>query len=118
MINNLLSLSALSRLSVTMFAFALVAPPLPYGYLLEILFAVILVVSLVLAIGYPSFGKRWVLLLFVVGIAEFEFSTNTPPPYDTLVFGTIIGTVTMFSGLIIPVLYLARAQDCIFARNL
>jgi hypothetical protein len=84
------------------------APPLPYGYLLEILFATILAVSLVLAIKYQSFGKRWIFLLFVVGIAEYEFSRNTPPPYNTLVVGTLIGLVTIFSGLIVPVLYLAK----------
>jgi len=84
------------------------APSLPYGYLLEILFAIILAVSLVLAIKYQSFGKRWVFLLFVVGIVEYGFSCNTPPPYNTLVVGTLIGLVTMFSGLIIPVLYFAK----------
>jgi hypothetical protein len=87
---------------------SMVAPPMPYGYLWEILFATILAVSLVLAIRYQSFGKRWIFLLFVVGIAEYEFSRNTPRPYNTLVVGTLIGLVTIFSGLIVPVLYLAK----------
>ena len=90
--------------------FALLAPalPLPYGYLWKILFATILAVNLVLAIKYQSFGKKWVFLLFIVGIVEYELSRNTPPPYNTLVVGTLIGLATMFSGLIIPVLYLAK----------
>jgi len=84
------------------------APSLPYGYLLEILFATILAASLVSAIKYQSFGKRWVFLLFLVGVVEYELSYNTPPPYNTLIVGTLIGLVTMFSGLIIPVLHLAK----------
>jgi len=84
------------------------APPLPYGYLWEIIFATILAISLVLTIKYPSFGKKWSFLLFVVGSVEYEVSHNTPPPYNTLIVGTLIGLVTMFSGLIIPVLYLAK----------
>jgi hypothetical protein len=96
-------------IGATLFAFlSLPAPPLPYGYLWEILFATILAVSLVLAIKYQSFGKRWIFLLFVVGIVEYEFSRNTSPPYNILVVGIIIGLVTTFSGLIIPVLYLAK----------
>jgi hypothetical protein len=85
-----------------------VAPSLPYGYLLEILFAAILAFSLALALKYPSFGKRWIFLLFVVGIVEYAFSTNPPAPYNILVFGTLIGLVTAFSGLIISVFYLAK----------
>jgi hypothetical protein len=96
-------------IGVTMFALlSLPAPPLPYGYLWEILFATILAVSLVLAIKYPSFGKRWIFLLFVVGVVEFEFSHNTPPPYNILAVGLVIGLVTAFSGFIIPVLYWAK----------
>jgi hypothetical protein len=96
-------------IGVTMFALTTApAPPLPYGYLWEILFATILAVSLVLAIKYPPFGKRWALLLLVVGIAEYEFSLNTPRPYNTLAIGLLIGIVTTFSGLIIPALYLAQ----------
>ncbi|MGB9960209.1 MAG: hypothetical protein ACPLKQ_06795 [Candidatus Bathyarchaeales archaeon] len=84
------------------------APPLPYGYLWETLFATILVTSLALALKYPSFGKRWSFLLFPLGIAEYEFSCNPPPPYSILVAGVIIGLVTAFSGLIVPALYLAK----------
>ena len=95
-------------IGVTMFALlSLPAPPLPYGYLWEILFAAILAVSLVLAIKYPSFGKRWIFFLFVVGVAEFEFSHNIPP-YNNLAVGMVVGLVTTFSGFIIPVLYLAK----------
>ena len=86
------------------------APPLPYGYLWEMLFATILAVSLVLAIKYKSFGKKWSFLLFVIGIAEYEFSLNTPPPYNTLAVGILIGLVTTFSGLIIPALHLAKSR--------
>ena len=86
---------------------SMVAPPMPYGYLWEILFAAILAVSLVLAIKYPSIGKRWILLLFVVGVAEMAFSTNTYG-YNILVAGLIIGLVTAYSGFIIPSLYLAK----------
>jgi hypothetical protein len=86
---------------------AVVAPPMPFGYLWEILFVAILGVSWVLAIKYPSFGKRWILLLFVVGVAEMEFSTNTNG-YNSLIAGLIIGLVTAYSGFIIPGLYLAK----------
>ena len=97
-------------IGVTMFALlSLPAPPLPYGYLWEILFATILAVSWVLAIKYPSFGKRWILFLFVVGVAEFEFSHNIPP-YSNLLVGMVVGLVTAFSGFIIPVLYLAKLR--------
>jgi hypothetical protein len=85
----------------------MVAPPMPYGYLWEILFAAILAVSLVLAIKYQSFGKRWILLLSLVGVAEMGFSTNTHG-YNILVAGLIIGLVTAYSGFIIPALYLAK----------
>ena len=61
----------------TLLSMAVIAPPMPYGYLWEILFAAILAVSWVLAIKYPNFGKRWIVLLFVVGVAEVEFSFNT-----------------------------------------
>jgi hypothetical protein len=83
------------------------APPMPYGYLWEILFATILAVSWLLAIKYPTFGKRWIILLFVVGVAEMEFSINTHT-YNILVAGLIIGLVTAYSGFIIPALYLAK----------
>ncbi len=86
---------------------AVVAPPMPFGYLWEILFAVILAVSLVCAIKYPSFGKRWILILFVVGVAEMEFSTNTDG-YSILIAGLVIGLVTTYSGLIVPALCLAN----------
>jgi hypothetical protein len=86
---------------------AVIAPPMPYGYLWEILFATILAVSWVLAIRYPSFGKSWIVLLFVGGVAEMEFSSNTHG-YNTLVAGLIIGLVTAYSGFIIPALYLAK----------
>jgi hypothetical protein len=86
---------------------SLPTPILPYGYLLEILFAIILVVSLVLAIKYPSIGKRWILLLVVVGVAEFEFS-HSIPPYENLAVGMLIGLVTAFGGIIIPLSYLAK----------
>jgi hypothetical protein len=86
---------------------AVVAPPMPYGYLWEILFATILAVSWLLAFKYPSFGKRWILLLFVVGVAEMEYSSNTHG-YNSLVAGLIIGLVTAYSGFIIPALYLAK----------
>ena len=84
-----------------------VAPPMPYGYLWEILFAAILAVSLVLAIKYPTFGKKWIFFLFVVGVAEMEFSFNTHG-YNILVAGLVIGLVTAYSGFIIPALYLAK----------
>jgi hypothetical protein len=110
-IKSLFKLSDRILTGVAMFAvLSVVAPSLPYGYLLEILFAAVLAVSLVLAIKYPSFGKRWVFLLFVVGIAEYWFSRNPPSPYNTLVVGTIIGAATIFSGLIVPVLYLAKLR--------
>jgi hypothetical protein len=86
---------------------SMVAPPMPYGYLWEILFAAILVVSWVLAIKFPSFGRKWIILLFVVGIAEMEFSTNTPG-YSNLIVGLIVGLVTAYSGFIIPAIYLAK----------
>ena len=85
----------------------MVAPPMPYGYLWEILFAAILGISLALAIKYPSFGKKWILLLFLLGVAEMAFSTNTGG-YGILVAGLIIGLVTAYSGFIVPVLYLAK----------
>jgi hypothetical protein len=88
-------------------------PPLPYGYLWEILFATILAVSLVLAIKYPSFGKRWAFFLLVVGVAEFEFSAQPPFHnntlyYNTLAVGMLIGLATTYSGIIIPVSYWAK----------
>jgi hypothetical protein len=86
---------------------SMVAPPMPYGYLWEILFAAIIAFSLVLAVKFPSFGKRWIILLFVVGVAEMEFSINTHG-YNILVAGLVIGLVTAFSGFIIPALYLAK----------
>ena len=96
-------------IDVTLFTLlSVVAPPMPYGYLWEILFAAIFVVSLVLAIKYPSFGKRWSFLLFVVGVAEFEFSGHVSPPYNTLVVGVLIGLATAYSGIIIPVSYWAK----------
>jgi hypothetical protein len=85
----------------------MVAPPMPYGYFWEILFAAILIVSWVFAIKCPSFGRRWIFLLFVVGIAEMEFSANTHG-YNSLVAGLVIGLVTAYSGFIIPALYLAK----------
>jgi hypothetical protein len=84
-----------------------VAPPMPYGYLWEILFAATLAVSCVLAIKYPSIGKRWALLLFVVGVAEFEFSGNIRG-YNNLVVGMLIGLATAYSGIIIPISYYAK----------
>jgi hypothetical protein len=46
-------------LGVTVFALlSMVAPPMPYGYLWEILFEAILLVSLVLAIRYQFLGKK------------------------------------------------------------
>lgn len=86
---------------------SMVAPPMPYGYLWEILFAAILAVSVVLAIRYQSFGKRWILLLSLIGVAEMAFSTNTHG-YNILIAGLIIGLVTAYSGFIIPALYLAK----------
>ena len=86
---------------------AVMAPTLPYGYLWEIFFAAALVVSWVSAIKYPSFGRKWIILLFVVGIAEMEFSTNIPG-YNSLIAGLVIGLVTAYSGFIIPALYLAK----------
>jgi hypothetical protein len=86
---------------------SMVAPPLPYGFLWEILFATILVASWVLAVKFPSFGKRWIFLLFVVGVVEMVFSTNTHG-FNILVAGLIIGLVTAFSGFIIPTLYVAK----------
>jgi hypothetical protein len=86
--------------------------PMPYGFIWEIDFAAILAVSLVLAIKYPFFGKRWALILFAVGVAEFEFSIQppTPPPfqYSALVVGVLIGLATAYSGIIIPVSYWAK----------
>jgi hypothetical protein len=61
---------------------SLPAPPMPYGYLWEILFATILAVSFLLAIKYPPFGKKWAVILFLVGVAEFEFSGHLSPPYS------------------------------------
>jgi hypothetical protein len=84
-----------------------VAPPMPYGYLWEILFAATLAASWVLAVKFPSFGKRWIILLFVIGVVEMVFSTNTHG-YNILVAGLIIGLVTAYSGFIIPALYLAK----------
>jgi hypothetical protein len=84
-----------------------VAPPMPYGYLWEILFATILAASLVLSIKYPSVGKKWILLLSLIGVAEMEFSSNTHG-YNILVAGLIIGLITTYSGFIIPALYLAK----------
>lgn len=86
---------------------SMVAPPMPYGYLWEIFFVAILGVSWVFAIKFPSFGKRWILLLFLVGVAEMVFSTNTHG-YNILIAGLIIGLVTAYSGFIIPALYLAK----------
>jgi hypothetical protein len=86
---------------------AVVAPPMPYGYLWEIFFAVILAISCVLAIKYRSFGKRWIIILFAVGIAEMGFSTITDG-YSILVAGLVIGLVTAYSGFIIPALYWAK----------
>jgi hypothetical protein len=86
---------------------AVVAPPLPYGYLWEIFFAAVLVVSWVSAVKYPSFGRRWIILLFLVGIAEMGFSTNIPE-HSSLIAGLVIGLVTAYSGFIIPALYLAK----------
>lgn len=92
----------------TMFApLVMVAPPMPYGYLWEILFAVIIGVSLILAIKYPSFGKKWFLLLFILGIAEMAFSTITVG-YNILVAGLIIGLVTSYSGFFVPALYFSK----------
>jgi hypothetical protein len=91
----------------TLVSMIVIAPPMPYGYLWEILFAAILAVSWMLAIKYPSFGKRWIILLFVVGVVEMEFSTNTHG-YNILVAGLVIGLVTAYSGFIIPALYLAK----------
>jgi hypothetical protein len=61
----------------------------------------------VLAIKYPSFGKRWIILLFVIGVVEMIFSANTHG-YNILVAGLVIGLVTAYSGFIIPALYLAK----------
>jgi hypothetical protein len=105
---NLLTNFNIILIGVTLFALlSIVAPPMPYGFLWEILFAAILAVSLTLAIKYPFFGKRWVLLLFLVGVGEMVFSTNTHG-YNILVAGLIIGLVTAYSGFIIPALYLAK----------
>ena len=87
---------------------ALVSLPrgfLPYSFLWEILFATIIAVSLLLAVTYPSFGKRWIFFLLIVGVAEFEFSYS-----NYLAAGMIIGLVTAFSGFVIPVLYLAKLR--------
>lgn len=84
-----------------------ISPPLPYGYLFEIFFATILVVSWVAAIKFQSFGKRWIVLLFVVGILEMVFSTS-PFGYNSLITGLIIGLVTAYSGFIVPAFYLAK----------
>jgi hypothetical protein len=62
----------------------------------------------VLAFKYPSFGKRWMLLLFVVGVAEFEFSGHVPAPYNNLIVGMVIGLVTAFNGIIVPLAYFAK----------
>jgi hypothetical protein len=100
-----------SILSIGATVFALLslpAPPLPYGYLYETLFAVILLVGLVSAIKYPIFGKRWSCFLFVIGVSEFEFSGHISPPYNTLVGGVLIGLATAFSGIVIPVSYWAK----------
>ena len=86
---------------------SMVAPSLPYGYLWEIFFAGILAAGLVLAIRYPSFGKRWAIVLFLVGVAEMIFSSYTHG-YNILLVGLIIGLVTAYSGLIIPALFLAK----------
>ena len=84
------------------------APPrMPYGFIWEIDFTAILAVSLVLAIKYPSFGKRWALILFVVGVAEFEFSAQ-PFQYVALGFGMLIGLATAYSGIIVPLSYWAK----------
>jgi hypothetical protein len=86
---------------------AVMAPPMPYGYVWEIFFAAVLVVSWVLAVKYRSFGKRWIVILFGVGIVEMVFSANTHG-YNSLVGGLVIGLVTAYSGFIIPALYLAK----------
>jgi hypothetical protein len=86
---------------------SLPAPPLPYGYLWEILFAAILTASLVLAIKNQVFGKKWSLLLVAVGIAEFEFSSHISS-YNILVAGVLIGFATASSGIIVPVSYWAN----------
>ncbi|MGD0451605.1 MAG: hypothetical protein ABSA79_11215 [Candidatus Bathyarchaeia archaeon] len=86
---------------------AVLAPPMPYGYLWEIFFAAILVVSWVLAVKFLSFGRRWIVILFVVGIGEMVFSANTRG-YSSLVGGLVIGLVTAYSGFIIPALYMAK----------
>jgi hypothetical protein len=91
----------------TLLSMIAIAPPMPYGYLWEILFATILAVSVVLAIKYQNIGKRWILLLFAVGVGEMDLSANTHG-YNILVAGLIIGLVTACSGFIIPVLYLAK----------
>ncbi|MGZ4850357.1 MAG: hypothetical protein ACXV2C_03140 [Candidatus Bathyarchaeia archaeon] len=57
--------------------------------------------------SYPAFGKRWIILFFVVGVGEMEFSINTLG-YNVLVAGLIIGLVTVCSGFIIPALCLAK----------
>jgi hypothetical protein len=77
----------------------------PYGFLWEILLATILAVSLVLAIKYPSFGKRWAFILFIVGVAEFLFLNYAR---TNLVVGSTIGLVTAYSGIIIPLSYFAK----------
>lgn len=76
---------------------------LPYGYLLEAFFAVILVVSLGLAVKYPSFGKRGMLLLFIAGTVELAFAYS-----GYLVVGMLIGLITVFSGLLVPLFYSIR----------
>ena len=85
----------------------MVAPPMPYGSLWEILFSVILGISLVLAIKFPFYGKKWILLLVVLGIAEMIFSTYTGG-YNILIAGLVVGLVTTYSGFIVPALYLAK----------
>jgi hypothetical protein len=96
-------------IGVTLFALTTVpAPTLPYGFIWEIDFAAILAVGLVLAIRYPSFGKRWAFLLFLVGVAEFEFSAQPPFHYSPLVIGFFVGLATAYSGIIIPVSYWAK----------
>ncbi len=90
-----------------LFSMIAIAPPTPYGYLWETLFAAVLAVSLALAIKYPSFGKGWIVILSGVGLAEMVFSINTRG-YNILVAGLIIGLVTAYSGFIIPALYLVK----------
>jgi hypothetical protein len=76
---------------------------LPYSFVWEILFATVVAVGLVLALTWPSFGKKWMFFLSIIGVAEFEFSSG-----NYLAAGMIIGIVTAFTGLIVPVLYLTK----------